>query len=138
MCYYADWKVRVSSSAYRQLRWKVYQDARANLQLNDMGIALFLFVDGQCIVEDCDQEVVVGHIGTASCMACGCWDELPRRQIINAPTLTLLGITSPSLKLPGCPFQVRFNIFFLIFLDSLIATPSTYGGRYAGYLAIVD
>lgn len=94
MCYYADWKVRVSSSAYRQLRWKVYQDARANLQLNDMGIELFLFVDGQYIVE----EVVVGHIGTASCMACGCLDELPRRQIMITDNFTF-----------------RFNFFYFLF-----------------------
>ena len=40
-----------------------------------MGIALFQFVGGQYIVEDCDQAVVVGQIGTASCTAYGCWNE---------------------------------------------------------------
>lgn len=112
MCYYADWKVRVSSSAYRQLRWKVYQDARANLQLNDMGIALFLFVDGQYIVEDCDQEVVVGHIGTASCMACGCWDELPRRQIINAPNVNLARDNFTFPQTTPLPVSIEVQLFF--------------------------
>lgn len=83
--------------------WEVYQDTRANLQLKGMGFALFLFAVGQYFVEDCDQEVVVGQTGTASYMACGCWNELPCRQLINAPTLTSIRITSPSLKLS------RFN-----------------------------
>lgn len=83
--------------------WKVYQDTRANLQLKGMGIALFLFVVGQDLVEDRDQDVVVRQIGTALCMACGGWNELPCRQIINAPTLTF-----PQTS----PFQLKFNFFF--------------------------
>lgn len=85
-------------------------DARADLQLKRMGIALFLAVGGQYIVGDCDQETVVGQIGTASCMTCGCWNELPwsNHQRANVKFAPLLRITS--LYLQTAPFKLKFNI----------------------------
>lgn len=61
MCYYAVWEDRVCSSVYCQLCIGM---ARANLQLKGMGNVFLLFADGQYIVEDYEQESVVGQIGT--------------------------------------------------------------------------